>query len=212
MLKGSVGTFASDISGFFTETLPEFIDTDVGGFLGDIGEKVGTDISDAYDYVRTDQSFFDEYGYFRSDVDPTSSGFKSSLMSDLSEGIGKSREWYSEFKETGLGKAVDKGAQTFAKGALQQAPVRAQRPQLPGALSAGTFRSSAVNLQPGFSDARIADAMYRALNSDVPSIRLSLQTVSPTLRGGGTTVSTGSATVSAPKIRKLSSKSAKATS
>ena len=215
--KKVIGDFATDFSTAYTT-----VSTGFGGFLDDIGDDIGSAYDSAYNYISG--SAREDYLSKNLFYDDPTQVAPSSLYNDASrlyntisttgrQYIEEAQDFYGEFRETPIGRAIDAAAgPTGDAGFGNQKATRVARAQVPGGVSAGTFRSNAVDLRAGFADPRISNAMQSALTSENPRVQLALTTITPTLRGGGMTIATGSSRVTAPKIRKMSSKKTKSTS
>lgn len=212
LVKKPITSFASDFQSAY-----DVASTTFGGFLDDIESEA----SSAWDYLTGSAREDFESAELMYD-DPTQVGPRS-LYNDAAtlyntigtEGgkyIKEAQDWYGEFSDTPLGRAIDAAAGPIGQAFGDQRPTRIARAQVPGGVSAGNFRSSTVDLRSGFADPRISNAMQNALSSENPRVQLAMSTIAPTLRGGGMNISTGSSVVKAPKIRKLSSKKTKSTS
>lgn len=133
-------------------------------------------------------------------------GYVKRGYNTVKQGIGEAQEWYGAFSQTDAGQFVDQVIGYGAgKGVANFQPPKVGRVSAPGVPGAGTFKSSTVDLTAGFADPRISNAMQKALSSQVPSIQLTIQAISPNMRSGRGTIGLGSSTVSAPKIRKIKS-------
>lgn len=128
------------------------------------------------------------------------------LWETIEGGVESARSWYDDFTKTPGGKFVE-GVIGYGagKGQAQYQVPRVQQVRAPGVNTQALARSTPVDLRASFADPRISNAMQKALSSEVPQIRLTLQTISPTRRSRPT-VSVGASTVSAPKIRKIKAK------
>lgn len=122
--------------------------------------------------------------------------------------VKEAQEWYGAYKESPAGQFVDAVVGYGAgKGAPDMKGIPVRTVSAPGVAGAGTFRSTAVDLRAGYADPRISNAMQKALSSEVPTIRMAIDTINPNRRGTGATISLTSASVKAPKIRKIKSTS-----
>lgn len=140
------------------------------------------------------------------DYDPGSPSWLQSAWGATKRGVSTAQEMYGAFTESPLGKAVDVFAEGYGKGQANIQPIPVSRVSAPGVAGGGSFRATAVDLRSGFADPRISNAMQKALSSEVPQVQLVLQSINPNKRTGAATIGVGSASVSAPKIRKLKSK------
>lgn len=121
------------------------------------------------------------------------------------------QEAYGAFSKSPLGQFVD-GVVGYGagKGAPDMRGIPVRTVQAPGVSQVSPFRSTPVDLSATYADPRISNSMAKALTSEVPQIRLAVQTINPNRRGGVSTIALGGASVKAPKIRKIKSKTAKA--
>ena len=215
IVKNPVTEFMTDVASVYgaLSTVAETSITGEGGFLDNI-----TDVfDDAYGYITGDAR--DEYisKNLIHDFDNPALTAPSSLYSDLSGLYNKGRGYittaqdlYAEYKDSPVGRFIDAAAGPVGDAGFGgQQRTRVARAQVPGGVSAGNFRSTAVDLRAGFADPRISNAMQNALRSENPRVKLALSTINPTIGIGGMNIRTGSTTVKAPKIRKFSSKKAK---
>lgn len=140
------------------------------------------------------------------DYNPGSPSWLESAWGATKRGVSTAQDLYGEFTDSPLGKAVDVFAEGYGKGQADIRAIPVGQVRAPGVASAGSFRSTAVDLRAGFADPRISNAMQKALSSEVPSVRLALDSIRPNRGLSGATIGMGSSSVSAPKIRKLKSK------
>lgn len=167
-------------------------------------------IRDAQDYVlgktMSGVSAYSDYAPEAATWLDEGIGYAKRGYNALKQGIGDAQEAYGAFSKTDAGQFVDQVVgYGIGKGIADFTPPKIGRVSAPGVPGAGTFKSSTVDLTAGFADPRISNAMQKALSSQVPSIQLTIQAISPNMRSGRGTIGLGSSTVSAPKIRKIKS-------
>lgn len=137
-------------------------------------------------------------------------GYARRGYNTIKRGIESAQDAYGAFIQSDAGKFVDEVVgYGIGKGVANFNVPQVGKVSAPGVPSVGTFRSSTVDLTSNFADPRISNGMQKALSSQVPGIQLVIQSISPNIRGGRGTLGLGSATVKAPKIRKIKSKTSK---
>lgn len=137
-------------------------------------------------------------------------GYVQQGYSAVKSGIGSAQDAYGAFIETDAGQFIDQVVgYGVGKGVADFQVPKVGGVSAPGVPGVGQFRSSTVDLTASFADPRISNGMQKALSSQVPSIQLAIQSISPNIRGGRGTIGLGSSAVKAPKIRKIKSKTVK---